>query len=502
MPERKDQSSVTYKMIAEALFDNYESIYDIDLATKEYRTYYQSEFYQDLKLAKKGKDFFADLEDGIQRIIAEEDQDYVLRMLTPERLIAGLDKEKYYRLVYKIKSGNQKVYHQLRAAYQQTENGLHILMGIRNIDDLIREQMAHQDTVDAMKQKEHNHLEAVLGSAAAYMGANLSQNIVLEQAAGHRDEKGRQIIDLPSVQEIPVYDDMQKWIAEHLVAENQNGYEKISSREYLTNCFSNGDKRASVSFSVFTQGGDVQPCRAVFHLYKERATGDLHVFCVIYDLTEQQQKEKELKRVERELQMSRLRNFNSQMQPHFLYNALGSIQEVILMDPQYASDLLGDFTVHLRSCVRAMANDKPISFAEELNNIKAYINIEKMRLGEKLDVQYDVETTDFNVLPLTIQPLVENAVRHGVHKRGLAGGCVKLRTAEDDTSRIVQVEDNGVGFDVDRTLKMAHEGKMDAAGILNVRFRLEKVMGGSLEIQSEIGKGTVVTVRLPKEKTR
>ena len=187
------------------------------------------------------------------------------------------------------------------------------------------------------------------------------------------------------------------------------------------------------------------------------------------------------------------------MHPHFLYNSLGSIQEVILIDPKYASDLLGDFTVHLRSCVRAMSSDDPIRFEEELKNIKAYVNIEKMRFGEKLSIKYDIETTDFNVLPLSIQPLVENAIRHGIYHRGRSGGTVALRTRKGRDEWVVQVEDNGVGFDIEKLTREIRDRKRDSTGLFNIRFRLEKILGATVELDSSIGLGTNVTIKIPKK---
>jgi sensor histidine kinase YesM len=196
--------------------------------------------------------------------------------------------------------------------------------------------------------------------------------------------------------------------------------------------------------------------------------------------------------------MSRIRNSTSQMQPHFLYNALGSIQELILIDPAYASDLLGDFMVHLRSCVRAMENDKPIPFSEELKNIRAYTNIEKMRLGKKLDVKYEIQESNFFVLPLSIQPLVENAIRHGIHKRGKTGGTVTLRTKKTDNAWIIEVEDDGVGFNVDQIHEEIRQKKRSSTGLKNIRFRIKAVLNGSLNITSKEGEGTVVTVSIPR----
>lgn len=497
--KEKFRSAVTYKMIAEALFENYESIYDVHVGTHAYKTYYQSAFYQQLELKKEGEDFFRALPVGIERIIAPEDQSHVFQMLQKEALLAGISREKHYSLVYRIQSGGRKIYHQLKATSQKAEDGLHILMGIKNIDDVIRQKIENENKVASLQQKEHNHMEAILAGAAAYLEANLTRNLVLEKEVGHKDDLQKKIKEIPTIEEIPVYDDIQEWIGDHLIVENKERYLTIGSRKYLIDCFRRGEMRASVSFSVYGENGDVQPCKAVFYLYKEKVTGDLHVFCVIYDLTEQQRKEKELEELEQELSMSRIRNSTSQMKPHFLYNALGSIQELILTEPQYASNLLGDFMMHMRSCVRAMANDEPILFSDELKNIKAYVNIEKMRLGDRLDIQYDIKAADFYVLPLSIQPLVENAIRHGVHKRGRKGGKVIVHTRSERREWVVQVEDTGVGFNTEKVLVEIKRGVGDSTGLSNIKFRLEKIMRGHMYIQSTEGEGTTVTVRIPKE---
>ena len=201
--------------------------------------------------------------------------------------------------------------------------------------------------------------------------------------------------------------------------------------------------------------------------------------------------------------MIRLRNFTSQMQPHFLYNALGSIQEIVLEDPAYASELIGDFTIHLRSCIRAMANDAPIPFDQELANIKAYVNIEKLRFGAKLDVLYDIQTRDFTIIPLSVQPLVENAIRHGIYERGEQGGQVIIKTEQRKGAVLITVEDNGVGFDVEKYQRDVSLGVRDSTGLKNIVFRLDKMMQAKVTIKSIIGTGTTITITVPhKENPR
>ena len=213
-------------------------------------------------------------------------------------------------------------------------------------------------------------------------------------------------------------------------------------------CFEQGERRASVTFSMLTPDGKIQPCKKMFYLYRDDHSGDILAYCVLHDLTEHQRREKELKDLEQQLQMSRIRNFTSQMQPHFLYNALGSIQEVVLDDPQYASELIGDFTVHLRSCIRAMTNDAPIPFPQELANIRAYTNIERMRFGDKL--HYDIQISDDvdrNILipNMLLHTYCQNAVKHGISNKREGGNVeIMIRKAEKPYLS-VSVKDNGVG---------------------------------------------------------
>lgn len=199
-----------------------------------------------------------------------------------------------------------------------------------------------------------------------------------------------------------------------------------------------------------------------------------------------------------ELDKSRTKVSMNQMQPHFVYNALASIREVVLDDPLRASDLIYDFTNHLRSVVRAMSGDKLISFKDELETIKAYVNIEQLRFGEKLKVTYDIGIDDFQVLALGIQPLVENAIRHGIYGRGKKGGTCSLVTREKENTVIVVIKDDGVGFDYNKLVKEIEEGKREAVGLRSVIFRAKQIMGAEVSVDSCVGVGTEIQLIIPK----
>jgi len=495
------ENKLSAEAVTRVLFENYESIYDIDAETSAYQCCYESESYSALKIAGSGEDFFAALRAYVPKVIHPEDREYVFRMLDRGRILAALKKEKYYAFVYRLLRGGIPTYHKIRATLSAVDGRPHIFLGVRDVDETIRQEQAHTETLASMHQKEKNHMEAVLASAAGYLEVNLTRDLVLEQSPYLPSGRSVSAIEAPLLEEPVRYSVLNRWLCEHQIVEEAEHYAQISSREHLLSCFERGERRASVSFSARRQNGEAQPCREVFFLYRDEPSGDVMSFCVIYDLTEDQRKEKELEELAQALQMSRIRNFTGQMQPHFLYNALGSIQEIVLDDPQYAYELIGDFTTHLRSCIRAMADDAPVPFEQELDNIRAYVSIEKMRFGSRLNVVYDVPATDFAILPLSVQPLVENAIRHGIYQRGPAGGTVTLRSREREDAWLVEVEDDGVGFDPERPGKETAGGrKKDSAGLKNIRFRLETVMHANIRIRSTPGKGTGVTITIPKER--
>jgi len=496
--ERRRGDDSSYDAIASALFETYECIYDIDAETSCYQCYYESDSYSTLKITGSGKDFFKELAAQVPRVIHPEDCRYVLEKLDRQTLLRALESERYYTLVYRLLIADKSFYYKARATASMAGGRLHILLGVRDVDETIRHERAHEKALASMYQKEKNHLEAILASAAGYMEVNLTQNLILERSRPSASEGSTLAAPFPAIADMPCYSDLIRWRSENQVIKNRERYAAIGGRDYLLSCFAKGEKRASVSYSTRSADGGEQPCKEVFYLYRDEASGDVMSFCVIYDLTERQRREKELRDLESALQMSRIRNFTSQMQPHFLYNALASIQEIVLDDPVYASALIGDFTTHLRSCIHAMADDSPIPFSEELANIKAYAAIEKMRFGKKLEIRYDVPVTDFPVLPLSVQPLVENAIRHGIYERGARGGSVTVRTREIPDCWFVEVEDDGVGFDVSVLQNGAEAGKKGSAGLKNIRFRLEKVMRASVAIQSVPESGTKVKITIPK----
>lgn len=202
----------------------------------------------------------------------------------------------------------------------------------------------------------------------------------------------------------------------------------------------------------------------------------------------------------RRLQKSKAELMTSQIKPHFIYNTLNSIRTLIKLDPELAQQTVYDFSTYLRSNLENVGERELIPFSDELRHIQAYLNIEKIRFGKRLRVEEDIRVRSFQVPPLSVQPLVENAVKHGVCT-SLRGGTVTIRSHEEADAYVVDVEDDGIGFDVADLRKKREWGKenFNHIGLENIRFRIAEITGGELEIHSMPGKGTKVTAVFPKK---
>lgn len=201
-----------------------------------------------------------------------------------------------------------------------------------------------------------------------------------------------------------------------------------------------------------------------------------------------------LERQEKDIAIWKTQTMLSQMQPHFLYNVLTTISSLCEMQNAIqARDVVNRFADYFRTNLDSLGNEKMISFEKELEHIKTYLWLEKIRFEDALNIRYEIETTDFSILPLTVQPMVENAVKHGILPKE-NGGTVVVRTYENQDNYVIVVEDDGVGFDTNHHEKDTHTH----VGIENVIKRLEVICNGTCEIHSEVGKGTVVKISIRK----
>ena len=183
----------------------------------------------------------------------------------------------------------------------------------------------------------------------------------------------------------------------------------------------------------------------------------------------------------------------SQMKPHFIFNTLSAIRTLIMSNPKVAYEMTTNFSKYLRANISTIEPGEKISFAQELDHIKAYVAIERERFKNRIMVVYDIECDNFYLPPLSVEPLVENAIKHGICKK-VSGGTVKISSKEYDDRYEVIVEDDGVGFD---TTILETSDNTKSVGLKYIILRLKQVSDADFEITSEKGKGTkaVITVK-------
>ena len=181
-----------------------------------------------------------------------------------------------------------------------------------------------------------------------------------------------------------------------------------------------------------------------------------------------------------------------QVGPHFIYNSLTAIQ-MIDGNPPETVKAIDDFAKYLRGNLSVLESERNIPFEQELAHIKTYLDIEKLRFGNEIEVEFEIEDKGFLLPALSVQMLVENAVKHGVTKKR-GGGKIIIKTERAENEHIILVQDDGVGFDVDKQIEDGHYG------IVGNRKRLEHFVNGTLDIESEVGKGTTAVIKIPFEK--
>lgn len=202
--------------------------------------------------------------------------------------------------------------------------------------------------------------------------------------------------------------------------------------------------------------------------------------------------ESEKNAIEAQLKESRISTMLSQIQPHFIYNTLGTIERLCLKSPEMASELVRNFSLYLRGNFSELDSVAPIRFSQEIKHVEHYVNIEKVRFPD-MTVEYNLEASDFVLPALSVQPLVENAIKHGL-MRLESGGTVVIHSYETETHFCVDVSDNGAGFDTSVPIN-----KKEHVGLHNISERLSAIVNGTLQIESEIGVGTKASIKIPKE---
>ena len=208
----------------------------------------------------------------------------------------------------------------------------------------------------------------------------------------------------------------------------------------------------------------------------------------MYSLILADQVEQDLSR-QREIANQRNSIMVLQMRPHFIYNTMTSIYCLCDQNPKLARQVIMDFTTYLRKNFTAIASAEPIPFTSELEHTRAYLAVEQAQYEDSLFVEYDTPHKFFRVPPLTLQPIVENAIKHG--RDPYAGPFhILIRTKKTDAGSEIIVADNGRGFNPD-------DDSEPHTALKNIQQRLKMMCGGSLTITPNDGGGTVVTVVIP-----
>lgn len=182
----------------------------------------------------------------------------------------------------------------------------------------------------------------------------------------------------------------------------------------------------------------------------------------------------------------------TEIKPHFLYNALNSIRALCTIDVELAQTTINNLAKYFRSNTDSLNSHVPILFMKELEHIRSYISIEQVRFGERIKYVEDFKSNIFYVPSLSIEPLIENAVAHGLSKKK-NGGTVTIKTYEDRKNYYVEVTDDGVGFDTSVSRGAS------SIGLNNSEQRIKIFLNGKLDVSSKINHGTTIKITLPKE---
>ena len=215
----------------------------------------------------------------------------------------------------------------------------------------------------------------------------------------------------------------------------------------------------------------------------------MYSFILSDQIEQDRRQQQKIVRQQQEIAHERASVMVLQMRPHFIYNTLMSIYSLCRLDPQKAQQITMDFTNYLRKNFNAVATESTIPFSTELEHTRAYLAVEQAQYEDMLIVDYDTPFTNFRLPPLTLQPIVENAVKHSMNPN-YESLHISIRTRRTDSVTEIIVEDTGPGFD------LSNDSKPHIA-LQNIQQRLEMMCKGSMTITPRSGGGTVVKMTIP-----
>lgn len=201
------------------------------------------------------------------------------------------------------------------------------------------------------------------------------------------------------------------------------------------------------------------------------------------------QLEAELRNTQTALAMSQIRS-------HFIFNILNAISGMCKYDPEMADETVVRFARYLRTNIDIMQQEKIVTFDTALQHLQDYVALEQIRFGNKIRFRQEIRVDGFLIPSLVLQPVVENAIKHGLTPKA-EGGTVFLKSWTDGKSFIISIQDDGIGFDPTTAPKKENGG----LGLENVRSRLDQIMKGTMVIDSKPGEGTTVTITIPRKES-
>lgn len=202
-----------------------------------------------------------------------------------------------------------------------------------------------------------------------------------------------------------------------------------------------------------------------------------------------------IKKLEAMAKDANLKVLQTQINPHFLFNSLNTISSFIRMDPEKARQIILDLSVFLRFNLDDL--NKEVSVSKELEQVKAYVNIEKARFGEKINVEYKIDKScfDYNIPSLIVQPLVENSIKHGILKKD-NGGTVRVEMLSSENKNLnVKIVDDGMGISSNVIEKLNSNSLDRGIGMQNVHNRLKLISGEGLKVK-RLEKGTEISFQI------
>ena len=190
----------------------------------------------------------------------------------------------------------------------------------------------------------------------------------------------------------------------------------------------------------------------------------------------------------------RIRILHDQIKPHFIYNALTGIYYGMDENIPQSKKALKSLAGYLRGSLDVLDERDNVKFEKELDTVRCYLEVEAFRFDDQVSFEVDARDTDFLLPAFSLQTVVENAVRHGIRKKDPPEGCVRIRSWFDDGMHRVEIEDDGIGFDVEK----ARDKDGVHIGLVNTEKRLALMCGGTMEVESEPGVGTRIVLSIPE----